>query len=139
MADHLSTELTAAASAMPDSALYGAKLRRIRASFTLAAQADGDILVLGTLPIGASLVAIMVTSSVSLGGTATIALGIAGAAGKYRAAATHTPTVPTLYGLAAAKDDAPLAAEEQVIATIAAAALPASGQLVFDLIYTTRA
>jgi hypothetical protein len=41
-----------------------------------------------------------------------------------------------MFGLAAAADDVPLAAPEDVLLTIGAAALPASGVLVVDLYFS---
>jgi hypothetical protein len=58
-----------------------------------------------------------------------VAIGIAGTTGKYRAAAVFTATdTPTLFGVTSGLL-APLTAEEIVIITIAAASLPASGNL----------
>lgn len=136
----LAAVLGTAPQQQPDSAVVGGKVRRLRASFALAAQASGDTLTLGKIPAGASITRIDMTASASLG-TSTVAIGIAGTAAKYRAAATFTTVdVPTSVGPGAAvKDDAALAAEETLIATIGVAALPGAGQLVFDVYYTTRA
>jgi hypothetical protein len=135
----LAAVLGSAPQAQPDSAVVGGKVRRLRASFNLAAQANGDTLTLGKLPAGASFLMGLITSSVSLA-TSTLAIGVAGTAGKYRAAAVHTAAdAPTPFGVAATKDDAPLAADETLIATIGTAALPGAGQLVIDILYTTRA
>lgn len=124
----------------PDSAVVSGKVRRLRASFNLAAQAIADTLTLGKLPEGASVARIDMVSSVTLG-AATIAIGIAGTPAKYRAAGTFTVVdVPTPVGPGAAvHDDAALAAGETLTATIAAAALPGAGTLGFDIYYTTRA
>ena len=77
----------------------------------------------------------MLTGSATLG-SSTIAIGVAGTAGKYRAAATHTATVATMFGISSAADDAPLTAEETVILTNTTAALPSSGTLVVDLYFS---
>lgn len=145
MPNFFSTEIAAAKSgtlpqAVPDSALVGGKVRRLRSSFVLAAQAIADTLTLGDLPIGANVTRIEITSSVSLG-AATLAIGIAGTPAKYRAAGVFTTVdVPTAVGPGAvAKAAAPLAAPETLIATIAAAALPGAGTLDIDIYYTTRA
>lgn len=145
MTNRLSSERAAAAGgtlpqAQPDGALVGAKLRRIRASFALAGQASGDTLEIGVLPIGAAFAGIRITSGASLG-TATIAVGNATNAAKYKAAAAFTAVdTPTTYGKASALDDAPSTDPETVIATIGTAALPGTGEpLVFELLYTTRA
>jgi hypothetical protein len=93
---------------------------------------------LGNLPAGATFAYGVITSSVSLS-TSTLAIGPAGATGKYRTAAAFTAAdTPTLFGNAAqvGAADPALAAEETVIGTIASLALPASGTLVIDLYYS---
>lgn len=143
MPAYLSTELggsanqtAAPAGYKPAATAYAARLRRMRATITLASQATTDTLVFANLPSGATFAFGVITSSVSLG-SSTLAIGISGTTGKYRAAAAFTSVdTPTLFGPAARVADAPLAAEEQVIGTIAAAALPASGTLVVDLYYS---
>lgn len=141
MATYLSTEIggTANQTAIPvgyrpRAGVVGGRVKRFRASYTLASQATTDLLQLFNLPAGATLAYAIITSSVSLG-SSTIALGTAATAGKYRAAATFTAVdTPTLVGTAATVGaaDPALTAEETVIATIGAAALPASGTLVID-------
>lgn len=116
--------------------LIGGRLRRYRASIAFAAQASGDDIVLFKVPAGSVFAFGMINASATFGGTATIAIGIAGATGKYRAAATHTATVPTLFGLYSAADDSALAAEETILLTIAAAALPGSGSAVVDMYFS---
>lgn len=124
----------------PDSAIVAGKVRRLRASYNVAAQGAGDTLTIGKLPAGASFMAGYITASATMGAAATIAIGIAGTTGKYRTAAIHTTVdQPVLFGNAAAKDDPALAADETLIATIAVAALPGAGILIFDILYTTRA
>lgn len=100
---------------------------------TLASQPTTDTLVVAKIPAGQKFLYGMLNTDTSLG-SATIAIGTAAAAGKYRAAAVFTATnTPTLFGVEAAADDAPLTADEEVIITIAAAALPASGGLVVSM------
>lgn len=145
MATYLSTELGGSANQTsvpvgykPRASVYGGRLKRLRATVTLASQATTDILQLGNLPAGAVFAFGVITTGTSLG-SSTLAIGISGATGKYRAAATFTSTdAPTMFGLAAevAASDAGLAAEQTVIGTIASAALPASGTLVVDLYYS---
>ena len=145
MAAYLSTELggsanqtAAPAGYKPRASVYGARLKRLRATFTLNTQTTSDTLVIGNLPVGATFAFGKLTSSVSLG-SSTLAIGIAGATGKYRAAAAFTATdTPTDFGTAATVGaaDPALAAEETVIGTIAAASLPGSGTLVVDLYYS---
>jgi hypothetical protein len=145
MAQYLSTELGGSANQTsapvgykPKASVYGGRLKRLRASFTLATQTTSDTLLIGNLPAGAVFAYGVYNASVSLGGTATLAIGIVGTTGKYAAATAYTATAPTLFGTVAtaAASDAGLAAEEQVIATIAGASLPASGTITIDLFYS---
>jgi hypothetical protein len=82
-------------------------------------------------------------------GTSTVAIGISGSTGKYKAAGTFTATsTPTLFGVNAAVastshtssevGSSPLGegTNEDVIMTVATAALPASGTLVVDLYFS---
>ena len=71
-----------------------------------------------------------------MGGTATVAIGISGATGKYRTAAIFTAAAPTLFGNSTAADDDALTAEETVLLTIAAASLPGSGTAYVDLYFS---
>lgn len=145
MATYLSTELGGSANQTaapvgykPRASVYNGRLKRLRATVTLASQATTDLLQLGNLPAGSVFAFGMINSSASLG-SSTLAIGISGATGKYRAAATFTSTdTPTLFGLAveAAASDAGLSTEQTVIGTIASAALPSSGTLVVDLYYS---
>lgn len=115
---------------------YRSKLKRINEVFTMAGQPIGETLVIGELPAGAVFSHGLVTVSASTV-TATIAIGVAGTADKYKAAAAHTTAdVPELFGKAAAIAADPLDAAERVIATIGTAALPGAGTLVIDLFYS---
>lgn len=144
MAAYLSTELggsanqtTAPTGYKPVATVYQARLKRMRATFTLASQATTDTLVIGKLPPGASFAYGVLNASATLGATATLAIGITGTTGKYRTAATFTAAnTPTFFGNNTAVAADPLSAEETVIGTIAAADLPASGTLVVDLYYS---
>lgn len=119
---------------------YNAKLKRIRATIQFDGQASGDDIVLGDLPVGAVPAFGIIVASESAG-TTTIAIGRDGATGKYRAAAVFTAVnTPTLFGVAAAIDDAPLTSPERLIATLGAAALPSSsGFMVIDIYYSDLA
>jgi hypothetical protein len=121
----------------PAASVYGARLKRLRATVALASQATTDTLLLGVLPAGATFAYGVLNTTASLG-SSTLAIGNAGTAGKYRAAGTFTSTdTPTFFGTAAQAGLAsPLTAEEAVIGTIASAALPSSGTLVVDLFYS---
>lgn len=118
---------------------YGARLRRYRATFVLAAQSTGagNELVLAKVPAGLVFAYGVITTDTSLS-TSTLAIGNSTTATKYRAAAVFTATdTPTLFGTTAAIKMAALTAEEVVLGTIATAALPASGNLVIDLYFST--
>lgn len=111
------------------------RVRRYRKEITLESQGAGTI-DLFTVPAGAEFAYGVVTTDTSLGST-TIAVGISGTAAKYKAAGTFTATnTPTLFGMVSAMDDGGLSANEDVILTTAAAALPASGTLVVDMYFT---
>ncbi|WP_374656120.1 hypothetical protein [Dongia sp.] len=111
------------------------RVRVFNEKVVLAAQLTSDIIEVARLPKGARVLYGILGSTVSLG-SSTLAIGIAGTAGKYRAAAVFTAVdTPTLFTPAAVAGEA-LAAEEIVILTIGAAALPASGTLRVMLFYT---
>ena len=136
-----STEAQPALNTIParkvDGSKWGARMRRYRATVTLAAQGIGDDVVLFRVPAGSLFAFGVVNASATLGVTATVAVGTAGATGKYRAAATFTtPNAPTLFGLNAAVAADSLAADEDVLLTVAAAALPGAGTLVVDMYFS---
>lgn len=143
MAAYLSTELGGSANQTsaptgykPAATVYQARLKRLRATFTYATQTTSDTLVIGDLPAGATFAFGAITTSVTTS-TATLAVGISGTTGKYKAAAAVTTTdVPQLFGLASANSASPLSATEQVYITIGTASLPASGTLTVDLFYS---
>ncbi len=115
-----------------------AGLKRIRGTYvsTGANNAAGDTIVIGRMPVGAVFAGGEITQSVS-SGTTTVAIGNSTTAGKYRAAAVQaTVDQPIAFGTAASVAQAALAAEEEVIATLAVGALPA-GTYVFDLYYSS--
>lgn len=143
MAAYYSTELGGSANQTsipvglkPAATVYGARLKRLRATFTYATQTTSDTLIVGSLPTGATFAFGVINTSASTS-TATLAIGISGTTGKYRAAAAQTTTdTPTFFGPAAQASASPLSAEEQVFITIGTASLPASGTLVVDLYYS---
>lgn len=135
MAQTYSTEMSGQSSVpttMANGGVVGGRLRRFRATVTLASQADGDTVVLTKLPAGYAFAYGIINASATLG-SSTIAIGNSSSAGKYRAAAAFTAAAPTLFGVVGAVDDAALTAEETVIATVGAAALPSSGTMVVDV------
>ncbi len=120
----------------PDGGIHGGRLRRFRASFTMASQASGDDIVLAKVPAGYRFAYGIINGSATFGASATVAIGTASSSGKYRAAATFTAAAPTLFGVSTATDDDALTAAETVILTVAVAALPSSGTGVVDLYYS---
>lgn len=111
------------------------RVRVFNEKVVLASQPTADIVEVARLPKGARVLYGIVNSTVSLG-SSTLAIGIAGNTGKYRAGAVFTAVdTPTLFGPAAVAGEA-LTTEEIVILTIGAAALPASGTLRVVLFYT---
>lgn len=151
MATYLSAELSgvnatanqtsAATGYKPRATVYGARVKRLRATFTLGSTAvtTSDVLQVGNLPAGATFAFGIITASATMGASATLAIGTSGSTGKYRAAATFTSAdTPTLFGLTSAigAADPALSAEETVIVTVGTASLPTSGTLVIDLYYS---
>jgi len=120
----------------PDGGIHGGRLRRFRASFTMAAQASGDDIVLAKVPAGYRFAFGILNASATMGASATVAIGISGATGKYRAAAVFTAAAPTLFGVNTAADDDALTAEETVLLTVGTAALPGSGTAYVDLYFS---
>lgn len=147
MAEGFSAELVAAGldgSKVPpglvDGRLHGGRVRAYLATLDLSQasvkKANGDTNVLFTLPRGEKPFVIGTSGSVTMGASATIAIGKAGAPAKYRAAAVHTSTAGLAFAmLSSALDDAALDADEDVIMTIGAADLPASG--IFQVLVLT--
>lgn len=139
MADLYSTETAGLQSrpvVKPSAGAYGGRMRRYRASITLAAQANADNILLAILPAGSIYAHGVITASVSLG-TSVIAIGtskVHGTNGQLRAAGTFTAVdTPTLFGTAALLSGAALAADTPIYLTSATAALPGAGTLVIDL------
>lgn len=107
--------------------VQGGRVRVWRATIEYNGQQAGDTITLAKIPAGHSFLYGVMTATATAGATATIAIGAAGATGKYRAAAVYTAAnTPAVFGPAATMIAAPLAADETVIATIAEAALPNS-------------
>ncbi len=117
--------------------VQGGRLRRWRATIIMAAQASGDDIVLANIPAGHTFAFGILNPGAAMGGTATVAIGVAGATGKYRTAAIANAVGPVIFGNAAGAAADPLGTTgEQVRLTIAAAALPGAGTVVVDLYYS---
>ncbi|WP_414902465.1 hypothetical protein ACMT1E_04345 [Sphingomonas flavalba] len=125
-----------------DGRVLGGRVRAFTATFDLSEttvkRANGDSNVCFRIPAGHKVLYGLLLASVTMGASATIAIGNATTPAKYRAAATHTATTPTLFMLSSALDDDPLAAAEDVIITIGAADLPSSGILQVVMLTSAR-
>jgi hypothetical protein len=108
-------------------------LRSQTAVVTLNSQATTDTIVVGYLPKGSIFLYGILNNSATLG-SATVAIGITGTTGKYRAAAVKTSTTPEVIGVGGNHGVA-LSSAETVFITIGTAALPSSGTLSVTLVY----
>lgn len=142
MADLLSIQLTGYLSnpaTRPGGNEYGGRLRRYRATITLAAQATTDNIALAKIPAGSIFAFGILSSTVTLA-TSVIAIGtnkVHASNGQLRAAGTFTAgDTPTLFGLPPSTADVALTADTWIYLTIATAALPGAGTLNVDLFYT---
>ena len=125
--------------------LVGAKPHIWTERITLASQASGVNIPVARIPYGSALLDIVVTGSVSLG-TSTLAFGDMNAVARFSAAVVNTAVDTATHKLNSASAGALLTtcydylgvastAYEDVIMTVAAAALPASGTLVVSIYY----
>jgi hypothetical protein len=113
----------------------GADVVCYASTITLATQTTSDTIVLAQVPENMRFAYGVLNSTVTLG-SSTVAIGIAGATGKYRAAAVFTAVqTPTLFGVVAAMNGATAAGGETIFITIAAANFPASGTLDVQLYF----
>lgn len=139
-----STKVLGTTKSTPAPGFVHSSVRSYTEQVTLAAQASGDIIVVGVVPKGAVFLYGVLETDTSLS-TATIALSTVtlnsagtatvASAGKYRAAATFTATdTPTFFGPTAAVGVA-TTADDIIGAVVAVAALPASGNLKVTLVY----
>ncbi len=121
-------KLRVAPQAVPDPGFVDGTVRVFCEEITLSGQPTTDVIEVARLPKGAVPLYGVLLTDTSLG-TATVAVGVSGNAGKYRAAAPFTAVdTPDPFGVAAGVGQA-LGAEETVFITIGTAALPASGTL----------
>lgn len=117
--------------------VQGGRVRRFRATIPYGGQASGDDIVLASIPAGYTFMYGVLTATASAG-TSTVAIGVAGATGKYRTAATFTAVnTPTMFGNALAVGETAPADGLTVLATLAVAALPTSANsLIVDLYFS---
>lgn len=124
----------------PTSQAYGSRVRRYRATITMAAQTTSDNILLAQIPAGSVFCYGIISTTATLG-SAVVAIGTNGthgSNGQYRAAAVFTATdTPTLFGVVATGTaSSALTADTAIYLTIATANLPGSGTLVVDLYYS---
>lgn len=119
---------------LPDGGVVDGNVRVKRATITLASQTTSDTIVIAKAKAGESFLYGVMNNSATLGASATVAIGVTGTTGKYRAAAVKTSTTPEVFGPVAAMTK--LTADEEIFITIAVASLPASGTLVVDLYFS---
>ena len=135
MVERYSSEQTTLNSGqLPQATLTNCRVRLRRATITMAAQATNDTIVLCDGKRG-EVFAYGVINVSATAGSSTIEIGTSADTDKYRAAATKTSTAPELFGIAGSQ--VAITADEKIIATIKAAALPASGTLVIDMYFST--
>jgi hypothetical protein len=115
--------------------LVGGRRRQHLAEFTLASDAVGTYSFPQVVPKGARILDIRLNASATLGASATLAIGITGTTGKYRAAATFTSADQWVSTALNAAIGVELTADEQIILTVAVAALPSSGRLLMEVVY----
>jgi hypothetical protein len=133
--DTTGTNTAPVASIRPSAGVYGARQKVFRATIAFASQASGSTIVLAKVPTGHTFSHGLITVSATTG-SATIAVGNAGTAALYAAAAAYTTAdSPTLVGKAAAMTAGAYTAEETIIATTGGAALPSSGNAVIELFF----
>lgn len=132
-----SAEMNGLLNSVPVEVADGSKVdgnvRVKRATITLDTQTTSDTIVIAKAKTGENFLYGVMNNSATLG-TATVAIGITGTTGKYRAAAVKTSTTPEVFGPVAAMTK--LTADEEIFITIAVASLPASGTLVVDLYFS---
>lgn len=116
-----------------DGDAQGARVRVYHEKIALATQTTSDTIVIAHVPAGSIFLYGVLLTTATLG-TSTIAIGITGTTGKYRASATFTTAdTPTFFGVASGAS-AKLTAAETIFITIATASLPGSGTL-FTALY----
>lgn len=115
---------------------YEGRPRNYRATVTLAAQADGDTIVIAKPPAGAVFSHGIITTDTTLA-TATISIGTTDDPDGMRVDAVLTDVnTPEVFGTIPGIDtEGLLDGQTEVKITIDTAALPASGTMVVDLVF----
>lgn len=124
-----------------DGSQVGAKVRRILCSKAVLADAIADTVTLCKVPAGARVTSIRINTDTSLS-TSTIAIGIAGTVEKYVVARTFTTPLDAWTSIgpkASVVNAAALTADETLIMTVAALALPVAAIMHIEVEYTISA
>ena len=134
--NELETVLNTTPATFADGKVVGGRMRRYRATITLATHAIASVINLTRVPEGSVFAYGVINSSVSLG-TATIKIGDETTDDVYRALSTMTTAnAPVMFGHSTGLAEGPIAAQKLVTLTTAVATLPASGTLVVDLYFS---
>lgn len=116
--------------------VVAAKVFTSRSTFVSASGNHGtsDLLSFGVRKKGQRVLGFILSSAANLS-TASLAIGVAGTTGKYKAAAA-LPNATSVFVpcIATALDDAPLTEQEELIGTISGAAIP-DGTLIVETVY----
>lgn len=128
------TKLNDTPQVTPDPGFVHGTTRQFAETFTMDTQTTSDTINVCRLPKGAVVLYGILTNSATMGAAATVAIGITGTTGKYRAAAVKTTITPEVFGVAAGLNTA-LTAEETVFITIAVASLAAAGTVTVTMVY----
>lgn len=119
------------------------KVRTIRGTYTFAAQAAADTINLCTIPAGYRIIGMIAAMSATHGASATVSIGDAASAVKFRAAATLTASAfigvaPAAVGAtdsaAVVGADTPYTTATVIVLTVGTAALPGSGRAYIDFL-----
>jgi hypothetical protein len=145
MTQYLATELAGSANQTsiptgyrPKASVQGGRMKRLRASISLAAQQTTDTILLGYMAPDSVFAFGMLNTDTSLG-SSTLSIGDGTTANRFANALTDTSVnTPVLFASEAieAMSDYGVGSMVPVTLTIGGAALPASGNLVIDLYYS---
>ncbi len=135
MANTYSTEAQLLQNTPPQKPYYIGRLKRIRNTINLTGQAAADTVTLMPLPIG-HVFAFGMLNGPTLGST-TIKIGDGTTTDLYRADATFSAAVPTLFGKTGPENDDPATTIITPVLTVSTATAPSSGQLTVDFYVST--
>lgn len=119
----------------PNAAYAQGRLKRSRNTIVMASQLAADIIKCLPLPIGMVFAFGIINASATLGST-TLKIGYSGTTEAYRADATFTAAVATMFGLSPEADNDPSTSVIEPLITVGTATMPSSGTLVVDFYYS---